>query len=352
MSADPAPRRPKPAQKSEQPARAPMFEVREQPLPNAPRPLRNARDPFEDLLEIGQRGPAPSRPSSAPREPMPLGRTPERTPLGPAREAPPTRLPERRTLASKSIDLQQADMLVRDFAASRAPAARPAAYAGPAELARGRPWLLLMIALVSLAVVWFASAPSKTIISSFGGSASNIAHNAGDALASVFKHKDVVIPEGQHAVVGAPTVSAQFIDQVLAHYGSPAQGSGATWVKLGEQYGIDPAYALAFFIHESGAGTAAGWAGLKPDGSSTHNVGNIICAGYDTCYGRFRDYASWEEGINDWYKLIANEYIDGRSAVTLEQIIPIYAPSFENEVGNYVQTVLNLADAWRQGVVQ
>ncbi len=147
-------------------------------------------------------------------------------------------------------------------------------------------------------------------------------------------------------------LDAAQLDAILAGYGSPAVGTGQAWIAEGAAAGINPEIALAFFVHESSAATAPGWAGWKPDGSSTHNVGNIICAGYDTCYGRFRDYASWEEGINDWYKLIANEYIDGRSAVTLEQIIPIYAPSFENDVGNYVQTVLNLADAWRQGVVQ
>jgi hypothetical protein len=38
--------------------------------------------------------------------------------------------------------------------------------------------------------------------------------------------------------------------------------------------------------------------------------------------------------------------------VTVEQIIPVYAPSFENDVNNYVRTVVDLADAWRQGVVR
>ena len=54
----------------------------------------------------------------------------------------------------------------------------------------------------------------------------------------------------------------------------------------------------------------------KPGGATTHNVGNIICAGYATCYGRFRDYDTWSQGIEDWYKLIAREYVDGRGAQT------------------------------------
>jgi hypothetical protein len=162
----------------------------------------------------------------------------------------------------------------------------------------------------------------------------------------------VNVPEGQHAVLGEPTVSAQFIDSVLAHYGSPAAGTGQIWLEMGRRYGIDPAYALAFFIHESSAGTNPGWAGIKPGGGTTHNVGNIICAGYSTCFGRFRDYDSWNAGIEDWYKLISVEYVNDRGTATIEQIIPIYAPSFENDVNNYVQTVVGLADDWRQGVVR
>jgi hypothetical protein len=156
-------------------------------------------------------------------------------------------------------------------------------------------------------------------------------------------------PTGENSVVGPPTITAEEIDAVLRSYGSPAAGSGMDFYNLGIEYGIDPAYALAFFIHESSAGTNPGWAGIKPDGTSTHNVGNIICAGYATCYNRFRDYGSWSEGIDDWYKLIAAEYINGRGAYTVEQIIQVYAPSFENNVPAYIQAVNTLVNDWRQG---
>jgi hypothetical protein len=137
------------------------------------------------------------------------------------------------------------------------------------------------------------------------------------------------------------------IDSILSSYGSPAAGTGQLWYDIGVKYGIDPAFAVAFFIHESGAGTAAGWAGLKPDGSSTHNVGNIICAGYGSCYGRFRDYPSWSEGIEDWYQLIDVEYLTGRGHTTVADIIPVYAPSVENDVQGYVNVVQGLVDQWR-----
>ncbi|MBC8076633.1 MAG: glucosaminidase domain-containing protein, partial [Chloroflexales bacterium] len=160
-----------------------------------------------------------------------------------------------------------------------------------------------------------------------------------------------VRPPGDHDVRGAPTISSAQIDKILASYGSPAAGSGAAWIAMGEKYGIDPAYAVAFFIHESSAGTNPGWAGIKGDGSTTHNVGNIICAGYSTCYGRFRDYSSWEEGVNDWYKLIAVEYIEGRGTTTVAQILPIYAPSVENDTLGYIRIVEQMVDGWRSGGV-
>ncbi|MDZ4719154.1 MAG: glucosaminidase domain-containing protein [Roseiflexaceae bacterium] len=159
----------------------------------------------------------------------------------------------------------------------------------------------------------------------------------------------MLAPIGETSIVRPPSMTADQIDAVLSSYGSPAAGNGQDFYNLGVEYGIDPAYALAFFIHESSAGTNSGWAGLKSDGSTTHNIGNIICAGYPTCYNRFRDYPSWSVGIDDWYKLIATEYVNGRSAFTVEQIIPVYAPAFENNVPGYIQAVNALVDGWRQG---
>lgn len=142
-------------------------------------------------------------------------------------------------------------------------------------------------------------------------------------------------------------LSAAELDAILAAYGSPAVSTGAAWVAQGREWGINPEIAVAFFVHESSAATAPGWAGWKPDGSSTHNVGNIICAGYAICYGRFRDYPDWQAGIADWYRLIAQEYRDGRGHRTVDDVIPVYAPSFENDVSGYIGAVRGLVSEWR-----
>lgn len=154
---------------------------------------------------------------------------------------------------------------------------------------------------------------------------------------------------GDYTLKGPPSITPQQIDRILEAYNSPATGTGEVWYNLGLQYGIDPAFAVAFFIHESSAGSNPAWAGIKPGGTTTHNVGNIICAGYATCYGRFRDYPSWSEGIEDWYRLIDVEYLQGRGHQTVADVIPVYAPSFENDVQGYVNAVHRLVDQWRAG---
>lgn len=207
---------------------------------------------------------------------------------------------------------------------------------------------LAMIAMAILALLWIGIlffAPVKTNLSGWTGSA--LESSVAQALPQAQPLPQLATPLGQHSLVTAPSVSAAQINKVLAQFNSPAAGTGEMWVKLGEQYQIDPAYALAFFIHESSAGTNPNWAGLKGGGATTHNVGNIICAGYATCYGRFRDYPDWQSGIADWYRLIRDEYVQGRGTHTLEQIIPIYAPSVENNVPAYVQAVTNLIDSWK-----
>lgn len=147
---------------------------------------------------------------------------------------------------------------------------------------------------------------------------------------------------------GPPSLSAAQVDRVLQEYGSPAQGSGQDFYNLSLQYNIDDAYALAFFVQESSAGTDPRWDGIKADGTTTHDIGNIACAGYPTCYGRWRDYSSWREGIEDWYRLIRDEYIEARGHTTIDEVLPIYAPAFENDTAGYTNSVSALVAKWRE----
>ncbi|WP_322487994.1 glucosaminidase domain-containing protein [Chloroflexus sp.] len=204
-----------------------------------------------------------------------------------------------------------------------------------------------VISVVVIALAWMVS-PSSPILSF---QYANAGAGSRDTTANIALALAAVPVPGDHRLRVAPSLSPAQIDQILRSYGSPAAGTGEIWYRLGVEYNIDPAYAVAFFIHESSAGTNPNWAGRKSDGSTTHNVGNIICAGYPTCYGRFRDYPNWETGIADWYRLIDVEYIRGRGLQTVAEVIPIYAPAFENDVQGYINVVTSLVDRWRAGQV-
>jgi len=154
-----------------------------------------------------------------------------------------------------------------------------------------------------------------------------------------------------YTVTGAPTISADFIDRVLLAYGSPAARSGQALYDLGVQYGIDPVFALAFFMHEDSFGET----GI---GAANHSLGNIRCsAGYSCQYG-FRFYANWQDAYQDWYSLILNGYVKGQitdsivghPCTTVDEIVPVYAPSSDhNDVAGYIAAIKHAVDTWRNG---
>jgi hypothetical protein len=172
-------------------------------------------------------------------------------------------------------------------------------------------------------------------------------------------HISVVVSLGSHVddasytVTGAPTISADFIDRVLAAYGSPATGTGQALYDLGVESGIDPVYAFAFFLHEDSFGET----GI---GAANHSLGNIRCSdGYRCQYG-FRYYATWQEGYQDWYNLILNGYVKGQitnsivghPCLTVGEIVPVYAPSSDhNDVTAYIAAIERAVNAWRKGQV-
>jgi hypothetical protein len=148
-----------------------------------------------------------------------------------------------------------------------------------------------------------------------------------------------------YSVVDKPTMSAQSINNVLQYYNSPASGKGQELYDDGVKVGINPAYALAFFLEESDFGT-------KGVATVTHALGNIRANAGEEQYKGYRLYKTWEEGFADWYKLIAEKYVGEWHLSTLEQIIPIYAPSSDNnDVNQYIRTIKIAIERWRNGYV-
>jgi Mannosyl-glycoprotein endo-beta-N-acetylglucosaminidase len=148
-------------------------------------------------------------------------------------------------------------------------------------------------------------------------------------------------PTRKYELLGPPSVSAGMIEAVLGQYGSEAVGRGQALYDLGVRYGINPAYALAFFVHESACGT-------RGVARFTHSIGNIRWTpGYDN-YEGYRSYATWEQGMEDWYKLMTDLYINGWGLRTVEAIVPVYAPYGDNnDPPSYIADVQSLVDAWR-----
>lgn len=146
-------------------------------------------------------------------------------------------------------------------------------------------------------------------------------------------------------ITGKPTISANFINQVLAANHSPAIATGEALYNDGLQYGINPAYALAFFKHESSFGTT----GVA---RATLSLGNIKCTAGYACIEGFRAYSSWPAGYADWFAMMRNLYINQWHLTTLQQIVPVYAPANDgNSPQNYISSVLNDVARWEGGKI-
>ena len=144
----------------------------------------------------------------------------------------------------------------------------------------------------------------------------------------------------EYTVVGKPTISASFINRVLKN--TPAHDTGRALYEASVSKGLDPAYALAFFAHESGYGT-------QGTARFTHSLGNIICTQGWRCIGRFRYYSTFAASYYDWASLIRYEYVN-RGLVTVQQITPVYAPSADhNSPVQYAQSVIRAVNAYRAG---
>ncbi len=166
-------------------------------------------------------------------------------------------------------------------------------------------------------------------------------HDPKSEVSAVASITNRVTQSVQHSSIeGKPTISAAFIDKVLAAAGSKAAGTGQALYDLSLKYGIDDAYALAFFEHESTFGTG----GVA---RATLSLGNIRCSEGYQCIEGYRAYQTWQQGYEDWYRLIRTLYISQWGLRTVEQIVPKYAPASENDVAGYIAAVEKAVSSWR-----
>ncbi len=153
-------------------------------------------------------------------------------------------------------------------------------------------------------------------------------------------------PADGYPLQGHPTVTVDFIASLLTHYQSPLASDAQLIYESGKQTGIDPVYALAFFLHDSTFGTV----GL---GRVTHSPGLLHAPVTADCRCRslsgYRSYQSWEDGIRDWFRYVHDYYLDQQGLTTVGQLVPAYTQSRDPlVVKTFIQMVERQVTLWRQ----
>jgi hypothetical protein len=156
-----------------------------------------------------------------------------------------------------------------------------------------------------------------------------------------------VQPAQGDSVVGSPTISADFINQVLTKYGSPAAGTGQDLYDLGQQYNIDPAFALAVFWNESNFGR-------NGEAAVTRSLGNLRpVPGEAFERDGYAVFYTWQDGYKAFYKLVSGPLYVGCGLTTPSAIMPRYAPSGDNnDPSHYTSVVESAMSIWKAGKVE
>ena len=69
---------------------------------------------------------------------------------------------------------------------------------------------------------------------------------------------------------------------------------------------------------------------------------------HDNLFPGEMGYDTWEQGFEDWFRLITELYIAGWNLRTVDEIIPVYAPSGDsNDPPSYIASVKAMVDSWR-----
>ena len=200
--------------------------------------------------------------------------------------------------------------------------------------------LLGLVLLLGMLGVWKA----VSNISSEGYEKGFFRWGVGERLNDSKPREIVDVPLGNLKVVGKPSISIETIDKVLSNAGSPAVGKGSVFFNEGVRYGIDPAFALAFFAKESTYGKF----GVA---KYTRSIGNLeYVAG--KCVSKYNKrwcvYRSWDDGIVAWYGLISGPAYVGSGLDSVEKIIPKYCPASECDVNQYIRDIRTFVENYRK----
>lgn len=197
------------------------------------------------------------------------------------------------------------------------------------EIVVGIALLIIVLIILSMTVFPKMFTIVKTIFSSFpGGSCS------------------VDVSYCKLSVMHSPSLTSAEIEKILKDADSPAIKDEPNIANFfyteSLRTGIDDAIALAFFERESTYGKYG-------KASETKSIGNIKYTGIcktrysGTKHKGFCKYPTWKKGVEHWYNLIKEVYVnEGRA--TVGDIIVKYAPCTENDVQEYVASVRNFVE--------
>lgn len=255
---------------------------------------------------------------------------------------------------TRPLTMRRPMIVVNEFEERSLPLARHKAWLTPFLISMV---VVVVAALVLISAGWFQRPGTPQLIISQNGQVFPIqvggtlgAVNAwANSNGPINPKNPIPTNPGPYSVVGKPSLSVDFMNKVLAYYHSPAAGKAQALYNDGIKYGLDPAYALAFFMHESSFGTT-GVARV------TLSLSNMRCVPEYRCLqenGGYAIFDTWEQSFEAWFKLIRNLYVGYWGRVTVDQIIPKYAPNSDNnnEAG-YIASLKHTIDTWRAGIIQ
>jgi hypothetical protein len=132
--------------------------------------------------------------------------------------------------------------------------------------------------------------------------------------------------------------------KVLAYYRSPVLPDAGDLYATIVSYGLDPGVALAFFVRESGAGTATGYCNGQ-NSLDNKNWGNVRGEEDGAC--GFQKFPTWKAGLDTWCRLMIKYYVN-RGLNRMEDAIPVYAPSADgNNPARYIKEMYSYILKWQ-----
>ncbi|MBI3587790.1 M23 family metallopeptidase [Candidatus Micrarchaeota archaeon] len=160
---------------------------------------------------------------------------------------------------------------------------------------------------------------------------------------------------GSTSLRGFPSISQKTVESIIGHYGSPAllePGFPQCVMSAGANAQMDPVFFLAWSLHETalgntGVGTpekAKNMGGLSKGIADAPGIATTL---YYAPKHAYKKYSSYCDYAKDWFAYMNRMYVN-KGQGTVEQIIPIYAPSSDgNDVDGYVKTIRAVVARWR-----